>query len=83
MGKMRWPIEGIKPRQLMRNVSGQILADDKFALVEEWEEIASVEHLHYDVNRVLVLKHVEKFDYVGVLADFKHFDFALEQLKIF
>ena len=70
-------------RNLMCNASRQILADNELALVEEREEVAAVEHLHDDVNRVLVFKDVIKLDYVRMLADFEHFDFSLEQLKVF
>ena len=70
-------------RNLMCNASRQILTDNELALVEEREKVAAVEHLHHDVNRVLVLENVIKLDYVWVLADFEHFNFSLEQLKVF
>ena len=65
-------------RNLMCNASRQILTDNELALVEEREKVAAVEHLHHDVNRVLVLENVIKLDYVWVLADFEHFDFSFE-----
>ena len=70
-------------RNLMCNASRQILTDNKLALVEEREKVATVQHLHHDVNRVLVLKDIIELDYVWMLADFEHLDFSLEQLKIF
>ena len=66
----------------MRNASGQFFADDKFAFMEEGEEVAALEHLHHDVNRVLVLEHVEELYNVGVLAQFEDLYLAFEQFKI-
>ena len=56
-------------RQLVCNVSGKVLRDDKLAFVEEREEVSSSEYLHHNVDRLLVLEDIKELDYIWVLAD--------------
>jgi len=46
--------------------------------VEERKEVAAVQDFHHDIDGVLILKNVIKFDNVGVLADFEHFYLSLK-----
>lgn len=64
--------------QLVSNFASLVLLNNELAFVQELEEITAVEHLHHDVDGVLVLKDVEELDDVGVLAHLQHFNFSLE-----
>ena len=65
---------------LMGDASRKILTNDELSLVQESEEVTSIEDLHDDVNRVLILKNVVELDNVRVLAHFKNLDLTLQQL---
>ena len=69
--------------QLVRNATCQVLADNKFALVEEGEEISAYEDLHDNIDRILVLEYVIELDYVRMLAHLEDFNLTFKQLQIF
>lgn len=64
--------------KLVSNFASLVLLNNELAFVQELEEITAVEHLHHDVDGVLVLEDVEELDDVGVLAHLQHFNFSLE-----
>lgn len=67
----------------MSDTACQLFADDKLTLVQEREKVASSQHLHHNIDRILILEHIVEFYYVRVLADFENFNFSLEQLQVF
>lgn len=46
------------------------------------EQVAAPEKLHYDLNVVLTLEHIEKANNTGMLADFEHLDLAFDEFEI-
>ena len=64
--------------QLVCNVSGKVLRDDKLTFVEEREEVTAIEDLHHDVYRVLILEDVEELYYVWMLANFEHLNLSFQ-----
>ena len=67
----------------MRNMLGAALRDCEVAIAQVRKEVTSLEEFHNNVDVVLVFKHVIKTDDAWMLADLEHFNFSLEQFKIF
>lgn len=62
----------------MSNFAGLVLLNYELTLMQELKEITAVEHLHNDVDRVLVLEDVEELDNVRVLAHLQHLNFSFQ-----
>ena len=65
---------------LMGDCAGALLCDNELAFVQVREEVAAVEHFHHDVDRILILEHIEELYYIGMLADFEDLDLTFEEL---
>ena len=67
----------------MGNHPSSWLSDDEVFVVQIWEEVASSEHLHNDIDVVLILKNIMEFDYVRMLTNFKNLNLSFKKFQIF
>ena len=65
-------------RELVQYGTRTVLRDFEVAFIEVGEEITPLEALHNDKYLIVVFEHVEQADDIGVLHNFKNFNFALQ-----
>ena len=66
-------------RELVQYGTRTVLRDFEVAFIEVGKEITALEALHNDKYLVVVFENVKQADDIGVLHDFKNFNFALQQ----